>query len=641
MENELRVLILEDVANDAIVIHHELRKAGIPFHFKRVESKADFLYELEHHLPDIILSDHGLPEFDGLSALALAHARCPDVPFIFVTGTLGEEMAGETIKSGATDCVLKHRLSGNLVPAIQRALREAEERKLRKRAEAALRESEARKAAILETALDAIITMDHQGLVQEWNPAAEKLFGYTRQQVLGQHLDGLIISPPFLALYRDSLAEDLMTGAGNLLGRAIDITLRRADRSEFQAELGITRSPTEVPPVYTSVIRDITERKRAVEELRKSEERYRMLVENVEDYAIYLLDPEGRVATWNAGAERIEGYTMEEIIGAHFSRFYPAEDIAAGKPAEVLRIAAAEGRFKEEGWRVRKDGSRYLTSVLVTALRNEAGELYGFSKFHRDVTQRKEAEDEIRRLNNDLENRVVERTAQLEAANKELEAFSYSVSHDLRAPLRHISGFVDMLLVQGTGLTADDRGLVNTIADSASQMGKLIDDLLSFSQMGRMDMRKTPIQLNELVQSARSDLRHDIKGRDIEWRIGALPEVQGDPNMLRQVLVNLISNALKYSRTRPQSVIEISGTETAQEFELCIRDNGVGFDMKYVDRLFGVFQRLHRAKDFEGSGIGLANVRRVIARHGGRTWAEGKVNGGAAIFFSLPKQNGE
>jgi light-regulated signal transduction histidine kinase (bacteriophytochrome) len=319
---------------------------------------------------------------------------------------------------------------------------------------------------------------------------------------------------------------------------------------------------------------------------------------------------------------------------------YSAEDITRGRPAEVLKIATTQGQFREEAWRVRKNGSRYWASVVITALRNEAGELYGFSKIHRDITKRKEAEDEIRRLNTDLENRVIERTAQLEAANTELEAFSYSVSHDLRAPLRHINGFVEMLLGQAKNLSPEDRQIVQTIADSAKQMGDLIDDLLAFSRMGRVEMHRLPVKLSDLVQSARNSLRHDCEGRDIDWQVGELPQVDGDPTMLRQVLINLIANAIKYTRPRARARIDISATETPTETTFCIRDNGVGFDMKYVDKLFGVFQRLHRARDFEGTGIGLANVRRIISRHGGRTWAEGRVNDGAAFFFSLPKQNG-
>ncbi len=364
VKKEIRILYIEDTPADVALLNYELQKGGLSFRTQHVDSKEVYLRELQTNPPDLILSDHGLPSFDGFTALTIAREKCPGVPFIFVTNSQGEQMAIKTFESGATDYVLKTNLA-QLVPAVQRALRAAEER-------------------------------------------------------------------------------------------------------------------------------------------------------------------------------------------------------AASKQQERSRI---------------------------------------------------------------------------EAANQELEAFSYSVSHDLRAPLRHIVGYVEILQSEAADqLDATCHQHLGAIAKAAAQLGQLMDALLAFSRLGRAEMRWESVSLARLVKEARAELSPKSEGRIIEWQLGELPEVVGDPILLRQAILNLLSNALTFTRTRPTARIEIGANRTKDEVIFFVRDNGVGFDMAYANNLFGVFQRLHRADEFEGVGIGLANVRRIIHRHGGRTWAEGVVDEGATFYFSIPHE---
>jgi K+-sensing histidine kinase KdpD len=257
------------------------------------------------------------------------------------------------------------------------------------------------------------------------------------------------------------------------------------------------------------------------------------------------------------------------------------------------------------------------------------------SRRRRIEQELREARDDLRKLNADLERRGVE----LEASNKELEAFAYSTSHDLRAPLRHVVGYTELLQKSAySALDEKSRRYVAMVLESAKKMGDLIDDLLAFSRIGRAETRNMLVNLGDLVREVSKEIEGEAQGRKIVWKIGALPSLHGDRSMLRLALVNLLSNAVKFTRTRPQAEIEIGCADTKEgEVVVFVRDNGVGFDMKYANKLFGVFQRLHSLEAFEGTGIGLATVQRIVARHGGRVWAEGVVNGGATFYFSAPR----
>ncbi|HKS37855.1 MAG TPA: PAS domain S-box protein [Verrucomicrobiae bacterium] len=420
----------------------------------------------------------------------------------------------------------------------------------------------------------------------------------------------------------------------------------RLSAGDLAARTGLVYGPGELnhlarafDEMAEGVQRQRMEIERSEKALRESEERVRLVLDTALD-AVITMDEKGAVTSWNSEAEKIFGWSGPEILGQSL-----ADTIVPPRYREAHRRGLKHFLATEEGpvlnkrieiTALRRDGREFPVELAITPIRVAGHHI--FSAFVRDITQRKQAEDEIRRLNESLEHRVQERTAQLEAVNRELEAFTYSVSHDLRAPLRHINGFADMLQQDSSSvLTESGRRYLEIISGAARQMGTLIDDLLVFSRMGRSEMQRSTVNVGELVAEVIREMARDTQGRNIEWKVGPLPEAQVDRAMLKQVWVNLLSNAAKYTRHRDRAEIRIACRQNSgDELEFSVQDNGAGFDMQYAGKLFGVFQRLHQAEEFEGTGIGLANVQRIVLRHGGRTWAEGKVNEGATFYFTVP-----
>lgn len=378
--------------------------------------------------------------------------------------------------------------------------------------------------------------------------------------------------------------------------------------------------------------------KRRVEAARlESEDRFRNMAENA-PVMLWVTDPAGCCIYLNKQWYDFTGQTEETGLGFGWLSAVHPDD---AKPSEDVFLNANQRResFRLD-YRLRRHDGEYRWAIDAAAPRfGPNGDFMGYIGSVTDISERKAAEEKIRSINLDLERRVKERTAQLQESNQELESFSYTVSHDLRAPLRHIQGFSQMLEKNSRDkLDEKGRGYVKVISDAAQLGGQLVDDLLVFSRLGRAALSTQPVNLAQLVEEVRQELQPEAEGREVRWDIKPLPNVQADPALLRLVLKNLFSNALKYTRPRPIAVIEVDARFHPHEIEVFVKDNGVGFNMKYVDKLFGVFQRLHSAQEFEGTGIGLAHVRRIIGRHGGRTWGEGKVDEGATLHFTLPGQ---
>jgi len=354
---------------------------------------------------------------------------------------------------------------------------------------------------------------------------------------------------------------------------------------------------------------------------------------NLTHDSIFVRDMDFGITYWNRGAQELYGWTPEKAIGKrshellHTTFPEPLEEIRA----ELLRTGRWEGELK----RAKANGAEVLVASRWSLSRDEREQPAAVLETSNDITERKRREKEVHDLNQEL----AKRSTDLETANKELEAFAYSVSHDLRAPLRHMDGYAELLQKRASSALDDkSRRYMTMILEASKQMGNLIDDLLAFSKLGRAETNKTMVNLEQLVKEALSEVRQETGGRNIAWRIGALPICYGDRSMLRLVLVNLLSNAVKFTRRQPQAEIEVgSAGEGGNEVVVFVRDNGAGFDMRYVNKLFGVFQRLHQTEAFEGTGIGLATVQRIVHRHGGRAWAEGLVDKGATFYFSLSK----
>lgn len=416
-----------------------------------------------------------------------------------------------------------------------------------------------------------------------------------------------------------------------------DAMLRLADGREMHFTVSSRLCTVGGVPCVFTVMRDQTERRRT----EAVAARLAAIVESSDD-AIIGKDLNGILTSWNKAAERMFGYLETEMVGQSIMRIIPAD--RQDEERQILGMIRRGGNVANfETLRQRKDGSVFHVSITASPIRNPAGAVIGASKVARDITHRKnterslrESEEKVRQLNAGLERRVRERTAQLEAANRELEAFSYSVSHDLRAPLRAMNGFAGLLLREHGGeLRGEARRYLERILNGSRQMGELIDDLLAFSRLSRQPLTLHPLDMRDVVDDALKELLPEREGRGVDIRIGPLPPCSGDPALLRQVWVNLISNALKYSRPRTPAVIEIgSGALDGVTFYF-VRDNGTGFDMAYAHKLFTVFQRLHGAEEFEGTGVGLAIVHRIIIRHGGKVWAEAELDRGATFRFTL------
>jgi PAS domain S-box-containing protein len=539
----------------------------------------------------------------------------------------------------------------------------------------------------------AIFALDSKGYVSSWNPGAQRIKGYSADGIVGRHFSSFY--PP------DDIAAGKPTQVLEVAardGRVEDEGWRvRKDGSRFWANVVISAVHNEQGQVigFTKVTRDLSERRRAEDTLRQSEERFRLIVQTIKDYAILMLDPAGHVVSWNEGAERIKGYTGDEVIGRAFTVFYPPDAVAAGFPQRELEIATREGSFENEGWRVRKDGSRFWANVVITALHNNDGQLIGFAKVTRDLTARREAEeqarrlaaeeaaraeaqrraDELARLNEQLQEQAVEIAAQIEelrastealnekneelnralldartareaaeraavAANeayRELDQFAYVASHDLKAPLRGIANLAQWIQDDTwERLGAESIEHMRLLQGRVRRMEALIDGILTYSRAGRVLDRPEAVDTGALVREVIELLAAPT---DVTIQLSAeMPLLQAERVPLQQVFLNLIGNAVKFTRmVRSDPVIRIDWRDAGDVFEFSVSDNGPGIDPEYHERIWGIFQTLEPRDKVEGTGIGLAVVRKIVDTRGGSAKIESAPKQGATFRFTWPK----
>ncbi len=465
------------------------------------------------------------------------------------------------------------------------------------------------------------------------NNALCRITGYIEEELLG--ISTRIFYPDedeFNRVGIELYAEMERTGLGTGEAR-----LKRKDGEAIDVILSLSPfDPDDLSKGVTATVLDITDRKQVERALRESEKKYRSVIENIQD-VFYRADLNGRVLMGSPSSAKMFGYdSVDEMIGESFLTFWV-------DPSERQRLTdqiKATGNVKDfETTLKRKDGSTFLASFTTQLYYNDQGHPLGTEGIVRDITERKKAEEEIRQLNEVLEQRVRERTQQLETAVQELEAFSYSVSHDLRAPLRAINGYANILSEDFSSTLNDDgKRICSVIGKETRRMSRLIDDLLSFARLGKVEMQPYSINMEAMVNSVYQELTTPAERQSVTFQVLPLDTSVGDANLIRQVWINLISNALKFSSQKQHIDIVISSRQDEKSVIYSITDNGAGFDMRYAQNLFGVFNRLHSEKEFEGTGVGLAIVQRIVNRHGGHVWAEGDVDKGATFHFSLPKR---
>ncbi len=395
---------------------------------------------------------------------------------------------------------------------------------------------------------------------------------------------------------------------------------------DFSEKAAISEKGDELDAIAAGVNALVEELEYKIKEIKENEERFRLLIENVKDYAIYLIDINGNIISWNKGAQNIKGYTEEEIIGKNFSIFYTGEELENNEPKHNLKMAGELGHYECEGWRLKKDGSRFWAKITFTAMYDHFGNVTGFSKITRDVTEQKAAELSLK-----------EKSEELSRSNAELEQFAYVASHDLQEPLRMVTSYVQLLEKRYKDkLDEDANEFINYAVDGSIRMRVLINSLLEYSRVNRVKPFEK-IYMNELMGDILQNLKGQITENNAAIKVNNLPDIIGDPILINQLFQNLISNAIKFKGEKAPEII-ISGEKLSDEYLFSVKDNGIGIKKEYAEKIFVIFQRLHSKEKYPGTGIGLAICKKIVERHNGRIWMESEAGKGSTFYFTIRTQ---
>jgi PAS domain S-box-containing protein len=620
MPRRLRVLILEDTPSDVELAVMELRRAGYTPEWECVETEEAFLEKLQGNF-DIILSDYSMPQFDGIRALRLVRGQGVQIPFILVSGTMGEETAVAAMKEGASDYLLKDRLA-RLGPAVAQALEQTKLRRERERAEEATRQSEERMRAVLESALDCVITMDHEGSIVEFNPAAEKTFGYTRSEAIGRLLADLIIPASLRERHQRGLQHYLSTGEAPVLGKRIQLMGMRSDRSEFPVELGITRIGSHEPPMFTGFIRDITEQKQAEERLREQAD----IINRAHDAIIVRDFGTGRVTFWNAGAQRLYGWTAEEAVGRSIGDLIFADP---GQLEPLTKTLISSGEFRGEIRQVTQDKKDLIVDGRATLVRDPDGSPRSVLIINTDITEHKKLETQLLRAQ------------RLES----IGTLASGVAHDLNNILAPI--LMGAAVLRRSEMDSGDEAILSTIETCAQRGADIVKQVLTFARGAEGE--RLPLQAEPLIRDV-AKIAEETFPKKITVRFSfpqSLWSILGDPTQLHQVLLNLSVNArdaMPAGGTLSLSADNFPvdehyasmtpGATAGPHVRFEVTDTGMGIPAHNLDKIFDPF---FTTKELgHGTGLGLSSVVGIVKSHGGFMSVYSEIGRGTTFKVYLP-----